>query len=321
MNRLTSPLTVKEVTLDNRIVMPPMYTGSAEADGGVTDNLLGHYAERADGLGLLIVEHSYVTPGGKLGARQLGIYSDQLVEGLERLVEEIHSQGTPAVIQLNHAGAKATRKVIGKQPVAPSEIQGARSMNRREIEAVILNFVDATKRAYEAGFDGVEIHGAHGFLLNQFYSPLTNKREDEYGGGLENRVRLPLEVVEEVRDVNPDGLLLYRLGSTDMDPEGITIEDSKKFAEWLEESGVDIIDVSGGLCGSRPDELQNRQGYFIPHAESVKEVVDAPVIGVGGIRDPEYADAVIEGGRVDLIAVGRALMQDADWARKAIKEL
>ncbi|MFP3951079.1 MAG: NADH:flavin oxidoreductase [Candidatus Bathyarchaeia archaeon] len=321
MNRLTSPITVKGTKLMNRIVMPPMYTGLADVDGGVTDNLLKHYAERAEGLGLMIVEHSYVTPGGKMGNRQLGIYSEQLLDGLRSLAEEIHSQGTPAVIQLNHGGAKSDRSVIGKQPVAPSEIQDARRMNRREMEAVALNFVDAAERAYEAGFDGVEIHGAHGFLLNQFYSPLTNRRKDEYGGSLEDRIRFPLEIVESVREVSADGLLLYRLGSTDMDPEGTSIEDSRIFAERLEESGVDIIDVSGGLCGSRPDELQGKQGYFIPQTESIKEVVEVPVIGVGGIRDPEFADAVILGGRVDLVAVGRALLEDKSWARKAVRVL
>ncbi|MDH5461422.1 MAG: tRNA-dihydrouridine synthase, partial [Candidatus Bathyarchaeota archaeon] len=176
-------------------------------------------------------------------------------------------------------------------------------------------------RAMKAGFDGVEVHGAHGFLLNQFFSPLANRRRDRYGGSLENRMKFPLQVVEKVKERIGGRLLLYRLGSDDLDPEGTKIEDSKKFAVKLEEAGVDIIDVSGGLCGSRPTQLQNRQGYFIPQAQQIKETVNVPVIGVGGITEPEYANSLIQRGRVDLVAVGRALLKDPDWAINAFKTL
>jgi len=173
----------------------------------------------------------------------------------------------------------------------------------------------------KAGFDGVEVHGAHGFLLNQFFSPLANRRRDRYGGSLKNRVRFPLEVVERVKERVGGRLLLYRLGSDDLDPKGTKIEDSKKFAVKLQEAGVDLIDVSGGLCGSRPTELQNRRGYFIPQAQQIKEVVNVPVIGVGGITEPEYANSLIREGRVDLVAVGRALLEDPDWAVEATRTL
>jgi NADPH2 dehydrogenase len=179
----------------------------------------------------------------------------------------------------------------------------------------------AAGRAMRAGFDGVEVHGAHGFLLNQFFSPLTNRRRDKYGGSSDRRMRFPLEVVGKVREQVGGRLLLYRLGSDDLDVAGTRIEDSQKFAVKLEEAGVDIIDVSGGLCGSRPEQLQGRQGYFTPQAQQIRKVVDLPVIGVGGIREPEFADKLIKEGVVDLVAVGRALLKDPDWAMKVNKTL
>ncbi|MFQ6096059.1 MAG: tRNA-dihydrouridine synthase [Candidatus Bathyarchaeia archaeon] len=318
---LLDPLELKELTLKNRIVMPPMQTSLATTGGAVTDNLIEHYVRRSSALGLLIVEHSYVSLDGRLSERQLGIYDDDLLPGLEKLSSSVHGTGTPVVIQINHAGKTASMEVTGIQPVSASPIGDARELRVAEIEDLVQAFAMAAERAIRAGFDGVEVHGAHGFLLNQFYSPLTNRRRDKYGSTLENRMRFPLEVVESVKKKVEGRLLLYRLGSVDLDPVGTRIEDSQKFALKLEEAGVDIIDVSGGLCGSRPAPLQNIQGYFIPQAQKIKEVVDIPVIGVGGITDPEYADKLIREGRVDLVAVGRGLLKDPDWAVKAIKIL
>jgi len=207
------------------------------------------------------------------------------------------------------------------KPVAPSPDGSARELRIEKIEALVEAFAKAAERAMRAGFDGVEVHGAHGFLLNQFFSPLANRRRDKYGGSLENRMRFPLEVVERVKEKVGGRLLLYRLGSDDLDPAGIKIEDSKKFAVKLEQAGVDIIDVSGGLCGSRPAQFEDRQGYFIPQAQQIKKTVNIPVIGVGGITEPEYADTVIQEEKIDLVAVGRALLKDPDWATKAIKTL
>ena len=318
---LLDPLEVKGLKLKNRIVMPPMHTGLATAEGAVTNSLVEHYVKRSKALGLLIIEHSYVSLAGKLSERQLGIYDDGLVPGLEKLSSSIHATGTPVVIQINHAGRSTSMEITGMQPVAPSPGESARELQVEEIEALAEAFGTAAERAMKAGFDGVEVHGAHGFLLNQFFSPLTNRRRDNYGGSLEDRMRFPLEVVGRVKEKAGGRLLLYRLGSDDLDRAGTRIEDSQKFAVKLEEAGVDIIDVSGGLCGSRPEQLQGRQGYFIPQAQQIKKVVDIPVVGVGGITDPEYADKLICEGRVDLVAVGRGLLKDPDWAMKAIKTL
>jgi len=318
---LSDPLKVKGLRLKNRIVMPPMATNYATAGGAVTERLIEHYTRRSKALGLQIIEHSYVSLDGKLSKRQLGIYNDRLVPGLKQLASKVHKTGTPVIAQINHAGRRCTEEITGTKPVAPSPTRKARKLQIKEIKAITEHFAEAAERAIKAGFDGVEIHGAHGFLLNQFFSPKTNRRLDEYGGSLDKRTRFPLEVVEKVREKVGEKLLLYRLGSDDLDPAGTKIKDSKKFAVKLEEAGVDIIDVSGGLCGSRPERLQNKQGYFIPQAQQVKKAIKIPVIGVGGITEPEYANKQIQEGKVDLVAVGRGLLKDPDWAMKAIRSL
>jgi NADPH2 dehydrogenase len=318
---LLDSLDVKELTLKNRIVMPPMYTGLATNGGAVTDKLVEHYVERSKNLGLLIIEHSYVSLEGKLSERQLGIHDDSLILGLEKLLSKVHSLGTPALIQINHAGKHAKQEITGLQPVAPSSSREARELKLKEIEDLVETFALAAERAMRAGFDGVEVHGAHGFLLNQFFSPSTNARRDKYGASLENRMRFPLEVVKRVKEEVGGRLLLYRLGSDDLDPNGVQIEDSKKFAIKLQNTGADILDVSGGLCGSQPTKLQGTQGYFVAQAQKIRAVLDIPVIGVGGIKDPDFANKLIEKGKVDLVAVGRELLKYPDWIQNAIKTL
>lgn len=318
---LLDPLKVKGLTLRNRIVMPPMHTGLATREGAVTEKLIDHYVLRSEALGLLIIEHSYVSLEGKLSERQVGIYNDSLIPGLEKLSSSIHATGTPVVIQINHAGRVASREVTGKHPVAPSPGENARELKGEDLEDLAEAFGMAAERAMRAGFDGAEVHGAHGFLLNQFFCPITNRRSDNYGGSLENRMRFPLEVVERVKEKIGGRLLLYRLGSDDLDAAGTRIEDSQKFAVKLEAAGVDIMDVSGGLCGSRPGQLQGIQGYLIPQAQQVKKMVNIPVVGVGGIKEPEFADNLIREGRVDLVAVGREILKDPEWAKEANKNL
>ena len=179
----------------------------------------------------------------------------------------------------------------------------------------------AASRAVEAGFDAVEVHGAHGFLLNQFLSPLSNKRNDEYGGTLENRMRFHSQIIARIKKkIGKSFPLLYRLGAEDMHPEGLMLKESKAFAKNLEKWGVHAIDVSGGMMGSRPTHLTN-PGYYVPLAEAIKSVVKVPVIGVGGIKTPEFADEVIRRNRADLVAVGRAMLADPEWALKAIETL
>jgi NADPH2 dehydrogenase len=319
--KLLDSLEVKGLTFRNRIVMPPMQTGRATVEGAVTDRLIGFYARRSAALGLLIVEHAYVSRFGKLSPKQLGIYDDSLIFGLEKLAGSIHAVGTPVVVQITHAGGVANEKLIETKPSGPSATGKTRELTVDEIASIVEEFTTAARRAIEAGFDGVELHGAHGFLLNQFSSPLLNKRRDEYGGSLENRMRFPLMVVKKVREIIKDRLLLYRLGADDLAPRGTHIEDSIAFAGKLEEWGIDVIDVSGGLCGSEPKQLRGVKGYFVPQACAIKKTVRVPIIGVGGISEAEYADTLVREGKVDLVAVGRALWKDPKWAEEAVEAL
>lgn len=327
MPRLIDPLRVGSLVLRNRIVMPPMATHYASLSGHVSDALLEHYVERAGDLGLLIVEHAYVSRGGRLRIGQPGVYSDDLMHGWEKLVEAIKKFGTPIALQINHAGGATVREVCGRQPVAPSPIihptrgkELPRELSIDEIGIIVEDFREAARRAAEAGFDGVEIHGAHGFLLGQFLSPLTNRRTDEFGGSLENRSRLHLMILEKVKqELGGDVLLLYRLGVEDMMPGGLTLDDGVKAARIIAGKSVDILDVSGGLVGIEPPSSVG-PGFFVPQAAAVREATGKPVIGVGGIKTAEEADAIIRSGRVDLVAIGRAMLKEPKWASKALKQ-
>ncbi|MEW6547809.1 MAG: NADH:flavin oxidoreductase [Bacillota bacterium] len=327
MAGLLTPLEYRGLVLRNRIVMPPMASDVATPEGEPTGRHLDHYLPRArGGVGLVIVEHSYVELRGRLTRTQLGIHHDGLVDAFRPLVDAIHETGARVAIQITHAGGATTEEVCGTRPVGPSEVPHPRSgcapraLGAEELPSLVEAFGAAARRARLAGFDAVEIHGAHGFLLNQFLSPLTNRRQDGYGGSLENRARFPLEVVRAVRRaVGPDFPVLYRLGAADNVPGGLTLEESQVVAPWLVEAGVDVLDVSGGLGGSRPPGAP--PGYFVPLAEGIKRVVEVPVVVTGGITDPFFADGIVRAGKADLVGIGRALLADPDWARKAIASL
>ena len=325
MAGLFTPLTVKGLTFATRIVMPPMANNMAPPDGSVTDRHIGHYAARAGrDVGLVMVEHCYVRRDGRATDRQLGIHDDALVPGLHRLASAIRAQGSLAGVQITHCGSRTTSEVIGRRPRGPSSVvvPGDREVPEpfpvEELAKIIEAFGAAAARAVEAGFDLIEIHGAHGYLLNQFLSPYTNRRTDAYGGNPDNRIRLALEVVAEVRRrVGPDYVLAYRLGSDDMLEGGLQLANAQWAAPQLVDQGIDIIDVSGGLLGSRPPHLQGQVGYFVPLAEGIKAVTDVPVCVAGGITNPEYADKIVREGRTDLVGIGRALLADPAWARRA----
>ena len=329
MPLLSDPLVTDKLKLKNRIVMPPMANDLSGGEGEVTEKHLKHYRTRAEaGVGLIIVEHSYIMPSGKMTRKQLGIYKDELGGGLRQLAEAIREAGAASAIQLTHAGANTTAAVCGCQPVGPSDVpvpnrdEIPRPLDTAGINEIIEAYAQAARRAVEAGFDAIEIHGAHGFLLSEFVSPLMNRRADEYGGSMENRLRLPLEVIAAVRrQTGPDYPLFYRFGASDFIQGGLTLEEARQIAPQLTAAGIDFLDISGGICGSRPKALADTQGYFVPMAESIKSTVDVPVIAVGGITDPAYANSVIADGRADLVAVGRALLKNPDWAREALEQI
>ncbi|WXG42412.1 MAG: NADH:flavin oxidoreductase [Candidatus Freyarchaeum deiterrae] len=317
---------INSLEIKNRILMAPMATGLAgEQKGEVTDNLIKHYADRAEKTGIIITEHNYVEPVGRLNKGQMGIYSDTLIPGLKKLVKAVHDYGTAIGIQINHAGGKASSSIVGEPPIAPSSIPGGKETPREliesQIESLVEKFGKAAERALSAGFDLIEIHGAHGFLLNQFVSPITNKRKDNYGGSLKNRIRFPLQIVTRIREIVGKGFPLeYRLGSVDLAPEGTTIEDSEVFAKELVWAGINSINVSGGICGASPQSLSG-EGFFIPQAEAIKKAGKATVIGGGGITDPEFADKVIKEKKVDMVFIGRAFLKDPKWSVNAAKKL
>ena len=324
---LFDSIQVGTLRLSNRIVMPPMGIRKATPVGEATDDHIRHYAARAKATpGLIIVEFTWVEPRGKPHTPGvLGIDNNDKIPGLRRLAVAVRETGTPVVIQLAHAGARALSTITGHQPAGPSDVRfhGAaetpRGLTVDQIAELTGMFGDAAVRAAEAGFDGVELHGAHGFLLSQFLSPYANRRQDAYGGTLENRLRFPLEVVAEARRrLGRRFPLAYRLGADDLIPGGLTLEEGVAAAVRLAGSGVDLLDISAGIGHERH---ANEQGYFIYLAEAVRKAVSVPVIGVGGITEPEYADRIIREGRVDMVAVGRGMLANPTWAADAARRL
>jgi len=329
MSYLLTPFTEGTLPLPNRLVMPPMATEKADGSGRANKELLDYYDEKTEGghIGLVIVEHSYISPGGKASPRQLSVADDDTIAGLKQLAHVIQTNGSKAVLQINHAGSNTSEEVTGTVPLAPSAVPhprrktNPRELTAAEIEDIIEAFGQAARRVKEAGFDGVEIHSAHGFLLNQFYSPLTNKRADHYGGSLNNRINMHLAVIEAVREkVGEDYPLLLRLGASDYMEGGTTIEDSTAAAQEFAKAGVDILDISGGLAGYIIPGLTG-QGFFAPLSEAIKEEVSIPVILTGGITEAGAAEELLNQGKADLIGVGRAIFKNSSWARRAVESL
>lgn len=329
MAHLLKPLELNRLTLKNRLIMPPMATSKSEKDGKVSKEVLDYYFEKSNGgyIALIIIEHSFISQEGKASANQLSIAEDGVVEKLKELSSIIHKNGSKAVMQINHAGSAASFDITGSEPVGPSAVANPRKGNipkeltHKDISEIVHAFKEAARRVKEAGFDAVEIHSAHGYLLNQFFSPLTNKRTDEYGGGIKGRIKIHLEVINAVREaVGEDFPILLRLGASDYMEGGSTIEDSKFATQKFERAGIDILDISGGFCGYIVPGA-SQQGYFSDLTKAIKEVVSIPVILTGGITEASAAEKLLTEGKADLIGVGRAIYKDSKWAQKAIEGL
>lgn len=328
MSYLLKPLQAGSLALSNRLVLPPMATGKTK-DGLVNQAIIDYYQEKSEGgfFSLIIIEHSYVSPEGKAHPGQLSVADDGVIEGLKDLAKVIHQNGSKTVMQINHAGSAAMQEVIGKTPVAPSAVQypAARALpdelSKEEIAAIVLAFQNAARRVKDAGFDGVVIHSAHGYLLNQFFSPLSNKRTDEYGGPVMDRIRIHLEIISAIREIaGQDFALLLRLGAFDYADGGITLEDSQTAAKAFEKAGIDILDISGSFTGyNSPDSTE--QGYFSPLTEAIRQVVSIPVILTGGITEAFSAEKLLAEGKADLVGVGRAVLKDSLWAKHAVESL
>ncbi len=329
MSYLLEPLNNPKLALKNRLVMPPMATAKCEVNGEITKDIIDYYNEKSLGgyISLIIIEHSYVTKQGKAHPNQLSIADDSVIEGLKKLANTIHNNGSKAIMQINHAGSATKKEITGFETVGPSTVDYhklgvlPKALSKNEINEIVNEFKEAALRVKKAGFDGVEIHSAHGYFLNQFYSPLSNKRTDEYGGNVLGRIKIHLEIIKAVREVVGEEFPIFmRLGASDFTDGGTTIEDSKIATVEFEKAGLDFLDISGGFGGYMISEM-NDQGYFSPLTEAIKAVVSIPVILTGGVTDVLAADELLKNNKADLIGVGRAIYKDSKWAENAIKSL
>ncbi len=324
MKKLLTPFKLKNLTLKNRIILPPMATSKAGENGEISDDILSYYDEKTKNkdLALVIIEHSFIREDGRANPHQMSVAKDSMVEGLKKLAKVLHDNDTLAVMQINHAGAVA--KPNGDMPhlLAPSldAQRNAHEMTKTDIYELIEDFATAAKRVKDAGFDGVEIHSAHGYLLNQFYSPLTNKRTDEFGGDVPNRIQILRDVVLAVRQsVGMEFPIFLRLGASDYRDGGTTLADSILAAKVLKEAGVDLLDISGGFNGYINPETKE-QGYFHRLTEGIKKEVHIPTILTGGITDLNAADELISSDKTDLVGIGRPILNDSSWLKNNLEK-
>ncbi|MFJ7744483.1 NADH:flavin oxidoreductase/NADH oxidase [Peribacillus sp. NPDC097295] len=326
MNHLFSPYTIKNLELKNRVVMPPMCQYSVYAEDGIpTSWHQHHYVSRAiGGTGLIIVEMTDVEPAGRITNRDLGLWSDDQVGAFTKIVDEVHQHGAKIAIQIAHAGRKAED---AETPVAPSAIafdenyKTPRALETEEVKGMVEKFRLAVRRAVQAGFDAIELHGAHGYLIHQFTSPLTNKREDEYGKDL---TKFGVEVIKAAKSEMPaDMPLIMRISAKEYVDGGYGIEESIEFSKVFKEAGVDMFHVSSG--GEGPIGADGRPGthasYQTPLAREIKKALDIPVIAVGRLEDPILANSIIGNEEADLVAVGRGMLRQPYWTLEASKTL
>ncbi len=335
MTELADPINIGGLKVRNRTVMPPMVRNLATDDGYVTQEVVEHYAARSKGdVGLIIVEAASIAKEHGIMKRNIGIYDDDMIPGLSTLADGIKKHGARAFIQINHAGPKShvATRYVGPSTIPIMKNKVPKVLTIDEIEDIKTMSVDATRRAKEAGFDGVEIHGAHFYLLSSFLSPFTNNRIDEYGGTIEKRSKFSVDVIKEIRKKLGNYPLIFRMNGIENVKGGITIEEGVKIAKIIEQAGVDVLHVScvvdetynPGIPAlfnekSMPEFLR---GYpydsCVPCAWKIKQKTRIPVIGVGMVRDAEFARQVVKKGYCDLIGIGRALLADPDFVTKTL---
>jgi len=339
MSKLFSPIKIRNIELKNRIAVSPMCQYSS-INGVPTDWHLVHLGSRAvGGAGLIITEATAVSPEGRISPDDAGIWNDEQVNAYKRITSFIKSQNSVSGIQLAHAGRKASTyspwkgngevKVEngGWQTIAPSSIPFTenfphpKEMNENDIKLIIDQFGKAAKKSIKAGFEVIELHFAHGYLVHEFYSPLSNHRKDNYGGSLENRCRLAIEIAKSVRETIPDGTPLFaRISSTDWVDGGWDIDQSVQLAKWLKDVGVDLIDCSSGGNVSNA-KIPAGPGYQIPFAEKIKKEAKILTGGVGLITTAEQAEEIIKSEKADVVLLARELLRDPYWALHAAKKL
>jgi 2,4-dienoyl-CoA reductase-like NADH-dependent reductase (Old Yellow Enzyme family) len=334
MNILLTPARIGSVEIPNRIVMPPMTTRTADAEGFITEDSVAYYLARAlGGVGLITVEMASPEKAGRHRRHEVGIYDDRFIPGLTRLVEQIHRAGAKASIQLGHGGGHTRVDICGETPIAPSAIPHPvyettfetivpEAMTKARIDRTIAAHAAAAERAQKAGFDCVEVHAAHGYLISQFHAPFENRRTDEYGGSLENRARFGLEVLRAVKVAAHGMPVIYRLSVEDYFEGGLTFSEGRQIAVWAAAAGADALHVTAGHYRSRPSAqvvlppMSYPDATFLHFAAGVKNAVDVPVIAVGRLGDPAIAAEAVAAGSTDFIALGRTLIADPQWVAK-----
>ncbi|MCM0649682.1 NADPH dehydrogenase NamA [Clostridium swellfunianum] len=325
MSKLFSSFNIKNIELKNRIVMAPMCMYSADNDGKAKEWHYMHYASRAvGGAGLIIQEATAVESRGRITDKDLGIWEDSQIDGLKRIVTECKTYGATMGIQLAHAGRKCevrTEDIIAPSAIAFSEeYKTPLEMSREHINTVVEAFKAAAKRASEIGYDVIEIHGAHGYLINEFLSPLTNKRTDEYGGTPENRARFLKEILYAVRQVwSKDKVIILRVSAEDYTQEGNHSDDLAEMINMVKSEGLDIVHVSSG--GVVPVPITPYPGYQIRFAEIIKGKTGLPVIAGGLVTASDMAEEIVQNNRADLVFLGRELLRNPYWPLRAAHEL
>lgn len=314
----------------NRFVRSATHEFMAEDDGTATDRHVELYRRLAEGeVGLIITGHAYVNPNGKASPKQTGVYDDRFVEGLRRITEAVRPFPTKIFLQIAHAGRQTKEKLCGCTPMAPSAVYEPtvkitpREMSDADIRGTIRDFVQAGRRAREAGFDGAQLHVAHGYLLSSFISPHTNRRTDDWGGDTFHRARIVVEIVRGIKRIaGPDFPLIVKLNSTDFFPTGLHLEESVEIARRLENEGIDGIEVSGGMAEAGQGSVwkglraEDEEGYFVENAAAVKRAVRIPVFGLGGNRTFAVMEKFVREGKADLISLSRPFIREPYLVKK-----
>ena len=324
MNILFTPVRIGSVTVPNRFVRSATHDFMADDEGSVTDAHIELYTGLAEGeVGLIITGHAHVQPSGKASPHQMAVFDDRFVEGLARIPAAVHRFASLVFLQIAHAGRQTKEKLCGCVPVSPSAVYDPaskvmpRELAADEVRVLIADFISAGVRAKRAGFDGVQLHAAHGYLLSSFLSPHTNRRADEWGGPLENRARVLIEVLRGVKAAcGRDFPVIVKLNSTDFLEGGLVLEDAVRVARMIEAEGIDGIEVSGGMAEAGRGSVwaglrgEDEEGYFAENAARIKREVRVPVFALGGIRTLAVAERIVSGGRADLVSFSRPLIRD-----------
>lgn len=321
MSKMFESSKIGSMTLKNRFVRSATWEGMAADDGAVTEKLIDTMVDLAKGgVGLIISSHAYVRSEGQAGKWQLGIYKDELIDGLTRMVTAVHDAGGKIVAQIAHSGCFANPKLTGLKPLSVSAKEEMHEISNEDIKDLITAFSDAAVRAKSAGFDGVQIHSAHGYLLSQFLSPAYNKRNDEYGGAIENRARIHLATYKAIREAVGDNYpILIKINSRDDIDNGLTAEDSLKAASMLAEAGLDAVELSGGMINGgklSPSRMninsKEKEAYFREDALAYKKDLDIPLILVGGVRSINVAQKLFDDGVADYFSMSRPFIREPD---------